>query len=196
MAASIPWFHSSLDFFIIYFHNASNPVQYYEHECNRNKIPELLLCLLHSLVRSFAWVTRDMIFLPLWSLTHNKRRALQHLKLCGLPWNSRNYPSTDNIPVYSFTGHPNPWHCFCRVGVWIQTTIKLYTCSDRRGCGGRTFITHPFASHARLSVRHLRGWRTGSSTRWRNFLHKFGSIAATLTNVHSIHVLLFLRGHN
>ena len=196
MAASIPSLQSSLNFFIMYFYNASKPVQCYEHEANRNKIPELGLLCLHFPLRNFARGTCDMIFLPLLSMTHNKKRSLQYLELCGLPWNSRNYPSTDNIPVYSFTGHPNPWHCFCRVGVWIQTTIKLYTCCDRRGCGGRTFITHPFASHARLSVRHLRGWRTGSSPRWRNFLHKFGSIAATLTNVHSIHVFPSVQGHN
>lgn len=31
-----------------------------------------------------------------------------------MPWNSRNYPSTDSIPFYSFTDLPNSWHCFCR----------------------------------------------------------------------------------
>jgi hypothetical protein len=186
MIASIPWLQSVLNFLIIYFYVASNPVQYHEHKTHRNKIPKWGLLCSYSVLRSFTWGKYDIIVLPLWSLKHNKTPALQHLELCGLPSNSRNYPSTDNIPVYSFTGHPNTWHCFCRVGVWIQTTIKLYTCSDRKGCGGMRFITHPFASHSRLSVRHLRGWRTGSITRWRNFLHKVGSIAATLTNVHSI----------
>jgi hypothetical protein len=87
-----------------------------------------------------------------------KRLAEEHLEPLVPPWSSHNYPWTYNIPVYSFTGHPNLWHCFCRVGVRIQTTIKMYTCSDTRGCGGMRFITYSFASHAGLSVRWLRGW--------------------------------------
>jgi len=76
MAASIPSLQSTLNFFIIYFYNASKPVQYYKHEANRNTIPELGLLCLHFLLRSFARGTCDMIFLPLWSITHNKKRAL------------------------------------------------------------------------------------------------------------------------
>lgn len=51
--------------------------------------------------------------LVLWPLAYNKRPAKECFEPYISPWNSRNYPSTDNIPVYSFTGHPNSWHCFC-----------------------------------------------------------------------------------
>ena len=85
MAASIPSLQSSLNFFIMYFYNASKPVQCYEHEANRNKIPELGLLCLHFPLRNFARGTCDMIFLPLLSMTHNKKRSLQYLELCGLP---------------------------------------------------------------------------------------------------------------
>ena len=89
-----------------------------------------------------------MIFLPLWSLTHNKRRALQYLELCGLLSNSRNYPSTDNIPVYSFTGHPQSVtlllqgrgmntnnykivHMFRQKGMWREDVHNSSLCVTR-----------------------------------------------------------------
>jgi hypothetical protein len=54
MAASIPWLQPSFNFFIVCFHNASNPVQYYEHEANRNEIPELKSTVLTFSIKKFC----------------------------------------------------------------------------------------------------------------------------------------------